>query len=80
MKKSNIHIKANVMIDDDEHKHEIEYVPGDLLYLIDRMRLDKRTIDDGNVHNRATLLQIEEYLETILCLNCKMPCAGTCDP
>ena len=72
--KSNLIIKSNLMIDDDQHKPEYKYLPGDYIGYIYPKKIDSRLIErELSAHQ---LIEYKQYLE---CLICKMPCAGTCN-
>ncbi len=71
--KSNLNVTSNLMIDDQSHKPEARYIPGDLIVEIFPEFKDKRT------HDQLTLTQIAEYKQYLVCLNCKNTCAGTCE-
>jgi hypothetical protein len=75
---SNLEIKVNLMIDDKEskeYKKQIWCFPGDFAAELEPgkmrdARVRRQYFEDG---------QINEYLQTIVCLRCKRPCAGTCE-
>jgi hypothetical protein len=71
--KSNLCIKSNLMIDDDYHKPEYKYLPGDYISRIYPGIIDRRVIQ--NKLSGQQLIEYEQYLE---CLICRIPCAGTC--
>ena len=70
---SNINVSSNLMLDDDYHKPEHRYYPGDFLALLYPSLVDTRGIDQ-----ELTPRQIEEYKRYIPCIICKKSCAGTC--
>ena len=71
--KSNLHIKSNLIIDDDEHKHVYKYLPGDYIGQIYPEKIDGRVIE--RQLSKQQIIEHEQYLE---CLICRKPCAGTC--
>jgi hypothetical protein len=70
---SNINVSSNLMLDDDSHKPEHRYYPGDFLALIYPSLVDVR-----GINQELTARQIEEYKRYIVCLKCNKACAGTC--
>jgi hypothetical protein len=70
---SDLDILSNLMIDDESHKPEIKYLPGDFLVLVYPEKVDKRCIE-----SELTPKQILEYEQYLTCNICKRPCAGTC--
>jgi len=71
--KSNLSIKSNLMIADDDHKPEYKYLPGDYIGHIYREKVDSRVID--RELTRQQRIEYDQYLE---CLTCGKPCAGSC--
>lgn len=71
--RSNIALKSNVMV--EGHKTLRESCPGDLAYLLYRSLFDVRVRD-----KHLSKQQIQEYQQTLICLLCRRPCAGTCQP
>ena len=70
---SNLSVSSNLMLDDDEHKPEYRYFPGDYLAIVNKTLVDVRVIDSN-----LTRRQIIEYKQYIPCLICGYTCAGTC--
>lgn len=80
MTESNLEIKSNLMIEKIDGfevtslKYQRRYFPGDFAALIEPSKMK-----DHRVQERYfTRQQIDEYQQTIVCLTCKRPCAGTC--
>jgi hypothetical protein len=70
---SNLNVSSNLMLDDEQHKPEHWYYPGDFLAQVHPSLVDSRGIDQ-----ELTRRQIEEYKRYIPCLLCKKSCSGTC--
>lgn len=80
MTESNLQIKSNLMIEKVDgievknSKYQRRYFPGDFAALIEPSRMK-----DNRVREQYfTPQQIYEYQQTIICLTCGRPCAGTC--
>lgn len=72
MKKSNIALKSNIML---EGREKLERAcPGDFAALIFPSRMRDSRVRKIYFSER----QIWEYLQTVSCLTCGRPCAGTC--
>jgi len=71
MPQSNLQIKANLMIDDGRNQEP--HFPGDFAYQLNPSSFDSRV-----QRTHWTDRQIHEYQQTLICLRCKRPCAGTC--
>lgn len=70
--KANLRIISNLMIDDASIiKHH--YLPGDFVAQVYPEKVDSRVIE-----RELTPKQIIEFQQYLVCLNCRMPCAGTC--
>lgn len=79
MQQSNLKLKSNLMVEtvngnQEKTKKQIQCFPGDFAALIEPS-LMKDTRCQGKYFTRE---QILEYQQTIVCLTCKKPCAGTC--
>lgn len=80
MTESNLQIKSNLMIEEVDgvevknSRHQIRYFPGDFAALIAPSKMK----DNRGREQYFTRQQIDEYQQTIVCLTCKRPCAGTC--
>lgn len=78
--KSNLQLKSNLMVEKEDGvekknaKEQIHYFPGDFAALIEPSRMK----DIRCQEMYFTRQQIQEYQQTIVCLSCKKPCAGTC--
>lgn len=70
---SNLHIRSNLMVCDEEHQPEYKYMPGDYIGQIYPKFMDGRVIE-----RYLTRQQIIEYEQYLVCLICGIPCAGTC--
>jgi hypothetical protein len=70
---SNITIRSNLMIDDDEHKPEYRYLPGDFVGVVYPGMIDVRVIERD-----LTPQQIVELKQYLICSVCHRMCAGTC--
>lgn len=71
--KPNLAIRSNLMIDNESHKPEYRYLPGDYIGQIYPEKIDSRVIE--RELSKQQLIEHDQYLE---CLICKRPCAGTC--
>jgi len=69
----NLAIRSNLMIDNEPHKPEYRYLPGDYIGQIYPEKIDSRVIE--RELSKQQLIEHDQYLE---CLICKRPCAGTC--
>ena len=70
---SNLDIQSNLMIEDENHRPEYKYLPGDFVSQVYPEKVDRRVI------NRELIpRQIIEYEQYLVCTICKRPCAGTC--
>jgi hypothetical protein len=80
MTESNLQIKSNLMVEKTDgfevtnSKYQRRYFPGDFAALIEPSRMK----DNRGRERYFTRQQIDEYQQTIVCLTCKRPCAGTC--
>lgn len=80
MQQSNLQLKSNLMVETVDGvevknaKEQIRYFPGDFAALIEPSRME----DIRCREKYFTPQQIDEYRQTIVCLTCKRPCAGTC--
>jgi len=61
------------MIDNEAHRPEHRYYPGDFV-----AQLYPSFVDVRGIESELTQRQIAEYKRYIICLLCKKPCAGTC--
>jgi hypothetical protein len=71
---SNLQLKSNLMIDDGT-KNQTHYFPGDFAAHIQPHRMRDKRIRKQYFKPH----QIHEYEQTLVCLICKRPCAGTCE-
>ncbi len=70
---SNVAVRSNLMIDDQAHRPQHRYLPGDFLKLVYAELIDTRTI-----HKELTRQQIIELEQYLVCVRCRRRCAGTC--
>jgi hypothetical protein len=71
--KSNISIRSNLILDDEEYKPIYKFIPGDYVGEIYPELVDRRNIT--NDLSKSQQIEHEQYL---VCLLCNSPCAGTC--
>jgi hypothetical protein len=71
--RSNIQVKSNIMIDDENHRPHEKHIPGDFFAQINPDRLHPEFF-----HQWLTERQIWEYKEYLVCGLCGRTCAGTC--
>ncbi len=71
---ANLYISSNLMIDDDEHKPEYRFIPGDYVGAIYPVVVDSRNVERDL--SKRQRIELEQYL---VCLICRQPCAGTCE-
>jgi hypothetical protein len=71
---TNLQVTSNLMLDDDRHRPEHRFFPGDYVAIVNRTLADSRVIDSNLTPN-----QIIEYKQYIPCLICGKTCAGTCE-
>lgn len=71
--KSNLAVRSNLMLDDDKHRPQYRYLPGDFLKLVDPDIADVRVRD--SYLTKQQILEIQQYL---VCMRCGRVCAGTC--
>jgi hypothetical protein len=72
--KSNLSVKSNLMLDDDERRPQYRYIPGDYVGEIYPQFVDVRVYE--SVLSKQQIIELEQYL---VCVRCHRPCAGTCD-
>lgn len=78
--KSNLQIKSNLMVEKEDgvevkgKKHQMRYLPGDLAALIEPSKMRDNRVRAMYFDSQ----QIHEYEQTVFCLTCRRPCAGTC--
>ena len=70
---SNLSVRSNLMIVDEQHKYERRYLPGDFFKLVYPDLADNR-VSARNM----TPQQIVELKQYHICLRCRRPCSGTC--
>lgn len=78
MSKANIALASNIMLDDQAHLPERDYLPGDYLVIVYPEKMDRRVHD--RAMTRITPRQRHEFEQIIVCVRCHRPCAGTCGP
>lgn len=70
--RSDLRLFSNLMLDDEHHKPEYKYMPGDYVKVVCPEFRDKRTWVD------LSSQQIAELLFYVVCARCNRACAGTC--
>jgi hypothetical protein len=70
---SNLAVRANLMLDDAEHRPQHRYIPGDFMRLVYPDLTDVRVFQ-GTMSEK----QIIEMRQYLICVLCRRPCAGTC--
>jgi hypothetical protein len=70
--KSQLILYSNLMIDDEKHKPEFRFMPGDYIALLYKGLADKRSWD------MLTPQQLRELKLYVVCARCGRTCAGTC--
>jgi hypothetical protein len=71
--RSDLTVRANLMIDDEVHKPESRYLPGDFVAAVFPEFRDRRVAD-----TRMTPQQLSERDQYLVCAICGRTCAGTC--
>ena len=71
---SNLQIRSNLMLDDEEHTPHHRYLPGDFLALVYKGKVDNRIVE-----RELTQRQLVEYRQYLPCIRCGKRCAGTCE-
>lgn len=74
MKRSDLNVASNLMLEDRDHQPHYRYMPGDLLGQIYREFISP----PETIHYHLTQRQQLEYLQYLPCLLCGRQCAGTC--
>jgi hypothetical protein len=69
----NLAVRSNLMLDDEHHKPQYRYLPGDFVKLVYPELADVRTYD--STLTRQQTIEMRQYL---VCVRCRRPCAGTC--
>jgi len=73
VKRSDLQVASNLMVEDSDHQTHYRYMPGDLVGHIYR-----EFVNPESLHRWLTPQQEKEYLQYLPCLLCGRPCAGTC--
>jgi hypothetical protein len=71
--KPNLAAKSNLMLDDDDHRPQYRYIPGDYVGRIYPQLVDVRVYESALT--KQQIVELEQYL---VCVRCHRPCAGTC--
>lgn len=71
--KANIQAASNIMIEDEGHRLQERFIPGDFFAQIYPDRLNPEFF-----HQWLTERQIREYKQYLVCGLCHRTCAGTC--
>jgi len=75
--KSNVAVRSNLMLDDEEHKPHYRYIPGDFVGEIYHEFPNLRDI--GTAERELTEQQLIERRQYLVCSRCFRKCAGTCE-
>ena len=70
---SNLSVRSNLMLDDEEHEPKHKYLPGDFVTEVYQSFRDSRVKE-----SYLTKQQLIENRQYIICIRCRRPCAGTC--
>jgi hypothetical protein len=70
---SNLSVRSNLMLDDEKHKPQHRYLPGDFVKEVYPDLVDTRIY-----LQELTKVQIIELQQYLVCIRCHRPCAGTC--
>jgi hypothetical protein len=70
---SNLAVRSNLMLDDEQHKLKYRYLPGDFVRMVYPEMADVRSFEDA-----LSTQQIVEMQQYLVCIRCRRPCAGTC--
>lgn len=70
---SNLAVRSNLMLDDEEHRLQHRYLPGDFVKSVYPNLTDVRVYEES-----LTAVQIIEMRQYLVCVRCRRPCAGTC--
>lgn len=70
---SNLSVRSNLMLDDEQHKTQHRYLPGDFVKEVYPNLVDTRVYEQ-----ELTKVQIIELQQYLVCIRCHRPCAGTC--
>jgi hypothetical protein len=70
---SNLAVRSNLMLDDEAHRPQHRYIPGDYLRAIYPELTDVRVYED-----ELTATQLIELRQYLICIRYRRPCAGTC--
>jgi hypothetical protein len=70
---SNLSVASNLMLDDEDHRPQCHYLPGDFVTQVYSHMGDVRVMD-----RFLTKQQIIEHRQYLVCIRCGRPCAGTC--
>ncbi len=71
--KSNLSVRSNLMLDDEQHLFKYTYLPGDFVTEVYPEFRDSRVKE-----LRLTKQQLIENRQYLVCMRCRRPCAGTC--
>ncbi len=70
---SNLSVRSNLMLDDEAHRPQYRYLPGDFLKEVYPNFADTRIMED--VLTRQQIIELRQYL---VCIRCGRRCAGSC--
>ena len=71
---SNVAVRSNLMLYDEEHKPQHRYIPGDYVGQIYPDLTDTRVFE-----KELTPVQLMEMRQYLICMRCQRPCAGSCE-
>ena len=71
--KSDVAVCSKLMRDDEDHRPQYRYIPGDYVRAVYPQLADVRVYESVLTEN-----QITEMRQYLLCVRCGRPCAGTC--
>lgn len=70
---SNLAVRSNLMLDDDQHQPQHRFIPGDYVGKIYPGLVDVRVYETAL--SKRQIIELQQYL---VCVRCHRPCAGTC--
>jgi len=70
---SNLSVRSNLMLDDDQHQPQYRYLPGDFVKEVYPNLVDVRVYQQALT--KKQIVELEQYL---VCIRCHRACAGTC--
>lgn len=70
---SNLAVRSNLMLLDEQHQYQYRYLPGDFVKMVYPELTDVRLYE-----RNLSPQQIIEMKQYLVCIRCRRPCAGTC--